>query len=152
MVWAVVWSARAGDTVESAARTATATTVRLLRIMRVLPNGWMGSGARRLSWSSRSRRTPAPRQTTISEEAYAGEVADGLKAIHRARRVEIGSYSSPWTVRFVVRWLAGGSGRHGRGPGAGVATTTSATGAHDRWQAGRPGPRTGAGSRCRSTR
>ena len=51
----------------------------------------------------------------------------------------------------MVHWLAAGSGRHKRGPGAGVATTTSATGAHDRWQAGRPGRRTGAGPRCRST-
>src|SRR4029450_9041574 len=31
------------------------------------------------------------------------------------------------------------------------ATTTSASGAGGRWQAGRPGRRTGAGSRCRST-
>ena len=32
----------------------------------------------------------APGQTTISEEADAGEVADGLKAIYRAHRSEIG--------------------------------------------------------------
>src|SRR5215218_6095013 len=103
MVWAVVWSARAGDTVESAARTATATTVRLLRIMWVLPNRWVGSGARRLSWSSRSRRTPAPRQTTISEEAYAGEVltasrpSTGRAALRLVRTPARGRCAS-WSV------------------------------------------------------
>jgi hypothetical protein len=57
----------------------------------------------------------------------------------------------PEFVIFTVRWLAGGSGRHGRGPVGGVAATTSAIGGRDRGWAGRPGRRTGAGSRCRST-
>jgi hypothetical protein len=43
---------------------------------------------------SRGRQGPSERlrhrQTTISEEAYAGEVADGLKAIYRPHRSEIG--------------------------------------------------------------
>src|SRR5215213_3562386 len=48
--------------------------------------------------------------------------------------------------------LVVGSGRRERGLAAGVATMTSATGARDRRQDGRSGPRTGAGPRCRSTR
>src|SRR5215208_7114846 len=48
--------------------------------------------------------------------------------------------------------LVVGSGRRERGLAAGVATMTSATGARDRRQHGRSGPRTGAGPRCRSTR
>jgi hypothetical protein len=57
----------------------------------------------------------------------------------------------PEFVTFTVRWLAGGSGRHGRGPGGGGARPTSATDGRGRRQAGRPRRRTGAGPRCRST-
>src|SRR5215212_7390332 len=47
--------------------------------------------------------------------------------------------------------LAVGSGRHERGLAGGVATTTSATGGRYQRRGRRPGRRTGAGSRCRST-
>jgi hypothetical protein len=36
-------------------------------------------------------------------------------------------------------WRAGGSGRYGRGPAGRAATMIGATGAHGRWQVGRPG-------------
>jgi hypothetical protein len=58
----------------------------------------------------------------------------------------------PEIVIFMVAGrLAGGSGRHERGLAGGVATTTSATGGLDPPRVRRPGWRTGAGSRCRST-
>src|SRR5215217_6301681 len=47
--------------------------------------------------------------------------------------------------------LAVGNGRHERGLAGGVATTTSAIGGLDPPRVRRPGRRTGAGSRCRST-
>jgi hypothetical protein len=95
MVWAVVWSARAGDTIQSVARTATATTVRLLRIMRVLPNG----GWRDLVLvGSRGRQGPGEclrhGQTAISEEASAARWLNGLKAMYRAHRCEIDQESN----------------------------------------------------------
>jgi hypothetical protein len=57
----------------------------------------------------------------------------------------------PEFVIFTVRWLAGGSGRHERGPAVGVSTTTSATSGRYQRPVRRRGRRTGAGSRCRST-
>jgi hypothetical protein len=57
----------------------------------------------------------------------------------------------PEFVIFMVCWLAVGSGRHERGLAGGAATTTSATGDLDQPRVRRPGRRTGAGPRCRST-
>ena len=69
----------------------------------------------------------------------------------RQDRVLRGLVLQPEIVTFMVAGrLAVGSGRHEHGLAGGVATTTSAAGACDRRQAGTPGRRTGAGSRCRS--
>jgi len=57
--------------------------------------------------------------------------ASPLPAVLTARLARARPNRQPEFVILTVRCLAGGSDRHERGPGAGVATTTSATGGLD---------------------